>query len=446
MKPPRRYAPILAGVLLAAWSTGGPGPAHAAESQLEQRMAAEAALQDGRPVDALAAAQGWLALLRADANADAEELVEALALRARAQAALEDHPAAAESYLEILDMVEAMHGRLAPQMVEPMIGLGEQFNAAGEYEQALVVADEARHLARRNHGLFGVEQVAAMEVQSDAHTGLGERQAARELREEAFDIIVKRLGDNNPALITYLQSLADWYAGRSLTVRERRSREQVLSLQREHHPQEPALQVDTLLRIARSWQGEVAAAMRHPMDRRSALQISRLSPAASTGARPAREALERAQQVIDEHPEVSAETRAQVLAAWGDWHMIFDNGPDQALSRYAQAWDALAEDDAQRDALFGRPTPLYLVPPPYPAGGQGLESVPGAVTLRFEIGSDGRAHNIEVEESSPEGTMTAATIAQLERTGRYRPRMEAGQPVATPGVRLRQSFRYAPRD
>ena len=418
-----------------------------ADSRLDQRILADAALQDGRPVDALAASERWLSLLRDEADADDEELVEALLLRARVHDALDDHPAAAEIYLQVLDVVEAQHGRLAPQMVAPMIGLGEQFNAAGEYGQALVVADEARHLARRNYGLFGVEQVAAMHVQSDAHAGLGERQEARELREDAFNIVAKRLGDEDPEeLLEHLESLADWYARRSLTVRERRSREQILALQRQHFPQQPLPQVETLLRIAQSWQGEIAAAMRHPMDRRSALQIARLSPAASSGARPASEALQRAQQVIDAHPDTPADTRARMLAAWGDWHMIFDRNPDQALTHYQQAWDTLTDNDALRHELFSRPTPLYLVPPPYPSGGQRADARVGTVTLRFDIGSDGRAHNIQVEDPSPEATMTAATIAQLERTGRYRPRMEAGRPIATPGARLRQSFRYRAED
>ncbi|MCC5868181.1 MAG: energy transducer TonB [Gammaproteobacteria bacterium] len=423
-----------------------PPDAPPADTRLDQRILADAALQDGRPVDALAASERWLSLLREDADADKEELVEALLLRARVHEALDDHAAAAETYLEVLDVVESLHGRLAPQMIAPMLGLGEQFNAAGQHGQALVVADEARHLARRNHGLFGVEQVAPMHVQSDAHAGLGERRAARELREEAFDIVARRLGEDDPALLEHLESLADWYASRGLTVRERRSREQMLALQRQHYPDEPMLQVDTLLRIAESWKGEVAAAMRHPMDRRSALQIARLRPAASSGARPSRDALQRAQQVLDAQPNPSAEARARMLAAWGDWHMIFDSGPDEALALYQEAWEVLDGHDTLRQQWFGRATPLYLVPPPYPPGGQRPDARIGTVTLRFSIGSDGRAHDIEVEEPSPEDTMTDATIAQLERTGRYRPRMEAGQPVTTPGARLRQSFRYRADD
>jgi len=64
--------------------------------------------------------------------------------------------------------------------------------------------------------------------------------------------------------------------------------------------------------------------------------------------------------------------------------------------------------------------------------------------VEFTIGTDGRARDIEVLEAQPPGLMAERTVAQLERTGRYRPRFVDGEPVATPGARLTQHFTYPP--
>ena len=416
-------------------------------SRLDQRILADAALRDGRPLDALAATELWLALLREQAPDDSAELMEALQMRARAEAALGNHGEAADSYLEIVDVAEGMHGRLSPQLIEPMIAAGASFNDAGRHAEALVVAEEARYLARRNHGLFSVEQVPALEVQSEAHAGMGDRSEARVLREQGFELVRRRLGDDNPELLGHLGRLADWYAKGGMSVRERNALEQMLVLQRDHHPDQPWLQAETLRGIARSWTGDVPAAMGYAMDRRAAMQLARMRPSSSSGARPARQALERAQALLDAAGEsVPASERARMEVAWGDWHMTFDNTPDVALDRYRSAWSLLEQEPDLRSELFARPTALYYVAPPSPTQSSGEGVARGSVTLGFGIGADGRPYAIEVEEPSPEDTMTALTIRQLEHTGRYRPRMQDGEPVPSAGARLRQSFRYRVRE
>lgn len=415
-----------------------------ADTRLDQRLLAESALADDRPLDALAGARAWLEALRLDPSATADEREAALVLQARAQQALGDPDAAAETYLALLDAVEARHGRFSAETIPPMLAIGESFNTAGRHAEALLFGDQARHVARRNYGLFGPEQIEAMHVMATAHDGLGERARGRELREEALQIAERRLGEDSAELLPYLAELADWYVTRGLTVRERRTRDRMLTLQRQHYPDRPELQLETLRQIARSWQSEVPAALRHTMDRRSARQLSRLSPSASTGARPARETLRRAEALLEDSPQLPEIERARMLVAIGDWHMIFDPTPDEALSWYRQAWALLAGDESGRQALLGRPATLYFVPPPSPFQSGAAGAREGRLTLGFTVGADGRATDIMVEQPSPEDTMDEATRQQLERTGRYRPRFEAGEPVASPGARLTQLFRYRP--
>ena len=414
------------------------------DSRLDQRLLAEAALRDGNALDALAATGRWLELLRLDGDPGEDELAQALALQAAAQRQLGQLDAAIDTHLQLLDEVERVHGRFSAPLVEPMVSLGQAFNAAGRYPEALVVGDQARYLARRNHGLFGLEQAAGMLVMSDAHGGLGERAEARELREQALALAERKYGPESPALLSHLDTMADWYAGSGLTLRERRTRERMLALLQAHHPEAPERQTETLRAIARSWQSEVPAALRHSMDRRSAVQLARLSPAASAGARPSREALQRAQAVLDTQENPSAAEQARMYIAWGDWHMIFDREATSALENYREAWRLLEEEPELRESLLGRPTSLYFVPPPSPVQAASGNVRRGSVTLGFTVDSQGRASDIVLESPSPEGTMDDATIRQLENTGRYRPRFQAGEPVATPGARLTQVFRYRP--
>ncbi|TVQ48567.1 MAG: hypothetical protein EA371_05340 [Gammaproteobacteria bacterium] len=417
-----------------------------ADTRLDLWILADAALADGRPLDALATAEGWLEALRSASSAPADEREAALSLKARAQRALGDPDGAAETYLELLDAVEARHGRLAAETMPPMLAVGGSFNAAGRHAEALIFGDQARHIARRNFGLFSTEQIAAMHVMAAANDGLGDRTRGRELREEALEIAERRLGEDSAELLPYLDELADWYAGRGLTVRERRTRERILGLQREHHADQPERQLETLRQIARSWQSEVPAALRHPMDRRSARQLARLSPSASPGARPAREVLRQGESLLAAHPSLPAVEQARMLIAVGDWHMIFDPGPEEALAYYRRAWTLLAEDESAQQALLGRPATLYFVPPPSPITAAAAGARDGRLVLSFTVGADGRASDILVEEPSPEGTMDQATLRQLETTGRYRPRFRDGEPVAIPGARLTHPFRYRPAD
>ena len=421
-----------------------PTAAAVVDTRLEQRLLAEAALADERPLDALAIAEAWLEALRVTASDPTGEREIALSLKARAQRALDDPDGAAETYLELLDAVETRYGRLSVETMPPMIAIGQSFNAAGRHAEALVFGDQARHIARRNHGLFSTEQIEAMHLMATANDGLGDRTRGRELREEALGIAERRLGADSAELLPYLEDLADWYARRGLTIRERRSRERVLSLQRAHHADEPERQLETLRQIARSWQSEVPAALRHTMDRRSARQLARLSPSASPGARPARESLREGERLLEAHPTLPAVERARMLIAIGDWHMIFDPTPEDALAYYRQAWAEVADDEIAREELLGRPATLYFVPPPSPVSATVADAQEGRLTLAFTVGADGRASDIIIEQPSPEDTMDEATRRQLASTGRYRPRFKEGEPVAIAGARLTQPFRYRP--
>ena len=85
-----------------------------------------------------------------------------------------------------------------------------------------------------------------------------------------------------------------------------------------------------------------------------------------------------------------------------------------------------------------QPTPIVRILPQYPASGLGRE---GEVELEFVINEAGRAVEIQVVATDPEGVFEKAAVEALSKW-LYRPIELAGKPIAVTGVRER--FRFLP--
>lgn len=168
----------------------------------------------------------------------------------------------------------------------------------------------------------------------------------------------------------------------------------------------------------------------------------------------ARQALERALQVLRSQPEYDRQEERQILVDLGDWHLAFRHNIKDGLDYYRQAWQLIAEGDGGPDEAnltFKNPEQLVARVPDMPS----LHSMSadyrpsdtgsiGRVTFQFDVDEEGRTLNVGIMEGSLDDPEKRARRAKraLEKT-RFRPRLVDGEPVYTSHILQNHVFSYA---
>lgn len=371
---------------------------------------------------------------------------EALLLRARELRAAGTVDDAESAYLDAIALLESEFGEFSETLATPLLELGETYNAAGRHLEALVVLERSRHLFRRGYGLQDPGQLDAIWGKIRAYHGLGDEAESRRWLEEAELIAQRAHADDPAALLDAHARRADWFAERGFRHAERDVFEQMLEIQAAELPGDRGRRASLLGDIAHSWMHQTPTAMRFGLDRRSARRVSQREPWEAAGEREARAALESAARLYEDDPDAPPEELARLAIAWAHWHLVWDREPDQAMAELRRAWSLLEAHPDLRGAYLGRAEQVYFVPPVSPGHRARGESRRGRVRAEFTIGADGRAHDIQIIDAEPTGLLEAALVEQITRTGRYRPRLVDGEPVATPGARLTQHFTYRVAD
>jgi hypothetical protein len=142
--------------------------------------------------------------------------------------------------------------------------------------------------------------------------------------------------------------------------------------------------------------------------------------------------------LVDGNPNADAIERGLALAALGDWATV---GGDAAAARsyYRQSWDALitkADADAVR-RQFATPVMLDFIAP--------LSSVDRAersrpyiwaeIALEFDVSADGLPSDVRVVTRDESTVTLQQRYSRRLRETHFRPRLVAGEPVATSNVR-----------
>lgn len=384
---------------------------------------------------------------RGDDTASVRTLeAEALLLRARELRATGTFDEADSAYQDAIALLESEFGEFSGALATPLVELGETYNAAGRHLEALVVMERARHLYRRAFGLQDPGQMDAIWGLIRAYHGLGDEQESRRWLEEVELLAQRAHADDPDALLAAHARRAAWFAERGFGYAERDVYEQMLEIQHSELPGERTRRSALLRDIAASWTRQTPMAMRFALDRRSARRVTQREPHDAAGQREAHAALEAATQLFEDDPDAPADELARLSIAWAHWHLVWDREPDEAIGRLKQAWALLDDTPELRAEYLGRAEQVYFVPPVSPGHRARGEPHRGYARVAFTIGPDGRAHDIELVDADPPGMIDDALVDQLARTGRFRPRMEDGAPVATPGAHLTQRFTYRVRE
>ena len=167
-------------------------PAILTEAQLT-RLEAQITLVDfveeGRFEEALPYAESMVSLTEAEFGSPSEELATALSNLAIVERNLELYDESKESFLAAIDMFRTLEGPFTESIIDPLVALGANYHATGDYVQALGLFQEARTVNRRSFGLLNPEQVDIVYHIAGALTSMRRYEDAHFQQEDALRLM-----------------------------------------------------------------------------------------------------------------------------------------------------------------------------------------------------------------------------------------------------------------
>lgn len=376
-----------------------------------------AAIQDGR-ADAVRLAARALELSEAAYGASDARTISPRINLAYTRLWDQQIAAAQREFRSAVAALEPLQGERDPRLVEAWYGLAATQFAALQYEAASESLSAALHFDRALRGLFAAEQLDVLHALTLADTRRGKPRAAESWQKRRLEVAARSLPADSPEQVRTYVSVGRWYRDQG------RSKEAVALHQR-------------------------AVAAREASDGRDSLELvgPLLDLALSMGTQPRSgfrgvnqagtaqdRALTRALRIALAAEQRPATERVRLLHLIGDanW-MVGRRGG--ALEAYGQA-ARLGAGTAVAIPAYERPGFLTFYPPPTAQ----LENAAGEVAVaEFVVDRLGRARNIRIvqaAEAVDPAEIDNRLVRALQRA-RFRPRLEGGQPVATPEVRYR---------
>jgi TonB family protein len=396
--------------------TAAPAPARfetqiSFDSLIEQKLYAAAAPEGERLVDLTAAEFGDKSI----------EVAKVLTELGDVQRRLEEHDAAEKSFMRAIDIVRASDGLFSPQLIDPMVGLGTNYEDSGDYLNALSVFNEARAINRRAYGILNAKQVPIIDLMSETLYKMDRGDEANDLQLDALQLAERTYGVDSIELLDALYKYGTWLRSVNDLVDERQQYLRAIDIIRNQRGDDSPLLVKPLreignsLRAQRIEDGHGEASLRHALD------------------------------ILEAQPERDPLAIATVLRDLGDWQTAFTRvGTDG--DEYRQAWNLLGEvdnGDALRREWFDSTQYVLYEPMSLRDLSTKPEAVPGHVLVKFDLDEAGRPENVEVMESDPPGFKDDAAVRALKRS-RFRPHMASGEFIPAHNLALNFTYRYLP--
>lgn len=361
--------------------------------------------------------------------------------------------------LRTIQSLQARHPFLAPELLPPLIELGQLYGA-GQCDRALDILELALEVSRRHEGLFNTAQLDIYDPLIRCYLTL-ERPADLE-RALRYVLLIHQAqyGAEDPRLLPVLDTVARTYEDAGLYLSARRLHRRALDLARRSAGEHHVSLVNPLRGIARAFRLEYAYGLELPdlvdlsdeaTDLRSAATFD-----AATGTRLdllGQRSLERAVAILRGYSASDSANRTaylDTLLELGDWHQLA-NHRREALRIYRELWSELTDHVSDTGAMsaasdknpLSAPASLLVRPrnsvhlrrPPPDLDGYRKYTI----DFDYAVTRDGRVEDVTVVESNaPKATKDKAAY-DLERT-RFRPRFVDGEPVDTPGLYHRRNI------
>ena len=334
------------------------------------------------------------------------------------QAEIGEFDEAETNSLKAIELVETAEGEFSITLVDPYRSLGRAYIKGARYPEAITALEQAQHISQRNLGLFNIEQAGLLDDITTAYLGLGDTTEARRIQLERVANAIRRFGADDPRVIPFRYQLADYYQRSRMQISAREQYQEVLKSHEAQHGTD------------------------HPQLLGPLRQLVKVDLVTTQGEED--RAYSRLVSILEQNEDIAAVERGLSLAVLGDWATV--TGDTLAAGDYyKRAWEALSsQPDIDIDTYFAQPVMIDFIAP-LTAVDRGARSRPyawAAIVFEFDLSADGRVSNVRtVGAEAPLGVLESRYNRRLRET-HFRPRIVAGEPVATNDVQFTHYFRY----
>jgi tetratricopeptide (TPR) repeat protein len=402
-----------------------PAPEIAADQRIVTRFEAEIEMRrltaEQRYAEAAEIGAQLVPLTEAEFGPDSLEAAAAHSALAAVQNELEDYSAAEASYLHALGVYREVEGSFARVLIEPLLGLGDNYHDSGQYTNAISAYNEARTVSRRVDGLLNENQIVMLDRITASFERLDDHEEAHERQLEALMLVERNHDPADPEMFEAIYRYAAW-------------------LRSVHRYPEEREQYFRVERVIRDRFGDDSLLLVRPL-RERAISFRVQGSAAPQGIGGLRDAL----AMLEAEPQRDPLMVAEVLRDIGDWDVAFGRiGTDGA--DYLRSWRALGDvsNGAElRTDWYESNAFTFNAPWNRRSLSNDPEAPRGHVLVRFDVDQYGRSQNVAIVSSEPPGLKDDA-ITRYIRESRFRPRIVDGQIVYTSNKALDVIFRYLP--
>ena len=364
--------------------------------------------------------------------------------------------AKAEEFLApYLRAVEAARHRYHPDLVRPLLLLGDARFGQGDYPGALDSYSQAVQVSRVSDGLFTPSQVEAVYKQSEALQRLGDGEAATRREEYAYEVLARAYGTEDEAMLPGVFRLARWYKDAYNIFAARALYQQALKIYGANGKASTPRAIPALQGLAETYRME-----RFPPfyvdDRESpSLLASRPGgrfanydvPLQINSFPVAERALQEVIRIRQKDAGTGPTPVSEAILDLADWHLMWEHFR-KAHTLYEHVYERFEKvGSVDATSYFAEPMLLHFAAPkdprPPPAGEREEQTV-GFVEVQFQVSANGSVRNMEVVASEPDGLMDFPVRRSL-RSARYRPAMVDGKAAPFEGELYRHEFNYFPR-
>ena len=334
-----------------------------------------------------------------------------------------DHDGAEKSYLEAIDVYRSVDGVFTPLVIGPLTSMGENYDEAGQYLNAVSAYSEARTVNRRTFGLLNEEQIPLLDHMTQSLVALNDLAEADKQQLEALHLIQRTSPPDSDRGLAATYKYAAWLQSRGRFQEERDTYAQALRAITDASGENDPRRVEPLRGIANSFRNQ---GIPEPQGIGS---------------------LNQALEVLDAHQPRDDLATAEVLRDIGDWNVAFDK-VDYAGDDYRRAWQLLGNVDngeKVRADWFRGANYVLREPVSLRDISEERNAPEGHVVAKFDLDTSGRPANVVIVESDPPGLKDEAVLRAVRRS-RFRPQMLNGELVKGEGLGLRFTYRYTTDD
>ena len=380
----------------------------------------------------------------------------------------------------------------SPALIEQLLGLSAAQVQLGEHEDALATLERAEFLSRVNNGLYAPEQFAVVELMVENLIASGDMQQAMDKQQYLLYLQRQYFGNDSNELAPGLERLGDWsmdvfsrgvtgsnsigfavntsgrrgtalsprgFAVMNLEIARFRYFEAIRNLVRARdlgNPQLPGLEEKLLQNLYLS--GHRRGLVENP-----AFYIA--GRGSSTGSRITvsefesnlqlhgigRDALQRLLFYQTRYHSTDAIVVLNTMLNLADWHLLFNRRRD-ALRVYADSWKlaqsnpglAEAADNLLHPAL-PQQLPAFIALPHsrghYGIADDAVIAFDGYIDVSYDLSRNGDVDNLRVIATSDDvPSNVERRLRRLLFGAPQRPNLQAGEPVASTGIKVRYYY------